>query len=308
MSFKNRRVLITGADGFVGHFLTARLIADGAIVSVIDRMAPKSKRSVDQMIGDLRDKAFVRSSVRRCRPEFVFHLAATKDRSPEIPDFYKAIEVNLLGTLNLLSALKSIRQLRSAIVMGTAEEYGHNQCPFKENMREMPVSSYSFSKACMTQLCGTLSRLHRIPVTVIRPTLAYGPGQDTNMFLPSLITELLNRRPFSMTLGAQTRDYIYVTDLVDALIRASLAKGHKGAVFNIGSGKPVKLARLASMAAGLLGKNDLVKLGKKAYRAGEIMEYYVDNSKAKKKFGWSPQVNLKEGLIKTVNYYKEISK
>jgi UDP-glucose 4-epimerase len=305
LTFRDKKVLVTGGSGFVGGHLTGQLVAAGAEISVIDRASSKTGSAVHEMIGDLRDKAFVEEAVGVCRPEFVFHLAATKDRSSEIAEFYHAIEVNLLGTLNLLTSLSVVDGLRACIVVGTAEEYGHNKCPFREDMREMPVSSYSFSKLCVTQLCATLSRLHHIPVTVIRPTLAYGPGQDTSMFLPSLITALIKNNPFPMTRGEQTRDYIYVTDLLDALIQAALAEPHQGSIFNVGSGKPVTVAEVAAIVSGILGNKDLIKLGAREYRPGEIMEYAVDNTKARETFGWSPKVDFRDGLLRTVNYYRE---
>jgi len=303
--FKDKRILVTGAHGFIGNYLVDQLIASGAKVGVIDRVPSRNKKPAKEMIGDLKDKAFMERAIKTSRPEFVFHLAATKDRSSKISAFYQAIEENLLGTLNLLAVLKSARQLRSVIVVGTAEEYGNNTCPYREEMRGMPVSSYSFSKLCVTQLCESLSKLHQIPITVIRPTLAYGPGQDKDMFLPALIMALLKKKPFPMTKGDQTRDYVYVTDLINALIKASLCRHHGGSVFNVGSGQPIKIKALAEMVAKLSGNKQMIKFGAKAYRSSEIMEYYTDNLKAKKEFGWTPKVGLKDGLRKTIEYYKK---
>ena len=117
---------------------------------------------------------------------------------------------------------------------------------------------------------------------------------------------LIEGKPFPMTLGEQTRDYIYVTDIVEALMRAAWVEP-KGSIFNIGSQEPIKVAALAEMISRLLGNRNLIRLGEKAYRPGEVMEYFVDTSKAKQVLGWTPQVGLKEGLERTIEYYKKMA-
>jgi len=147
-------------------------------------------------------------------------------------------------------------------------------------------------------------RLYDLPVTVIRPTLAYGPGQGTDMFLPALITSLLNNKPFAMTAGEQTRDFVYVDDVVDSLLLASENARAKGQVINIGSGIPLKLADIAKKIETMTGRKNLINLGGKPYRKKEIMDYYVDLKKAKRILGWNAKTSLDEGLNKTIAYYR----
>jgi len=120
------------------------------------------------------------------------------------------------------------------------------------------------------------------------------------MFLPSLIRSLAEGREFVMTAGEQTRDFVYITDLVDAMIRASGAEGVAGEVINIGSGSPVKLLDLVGMVETLLDRPDLVRVGGRDYRADEIMDYRVDTSKAKRLIGWQAKTGLDEGVRLTI--------
>ena len=148
--------------------------------------------------------------------------------------------------------------------------------------------------------------LYNFPVIIIRPTIAYGPGQETDMFVPSLITSLLDDKPFNMTLGDQTRDFVYVDDIVDSLILAAKNPQAKGQIINIGSGIPIKIADLAKKIETMIGKKGLVNLGGKPYRKNEIMDYYVDLKKAKDILGWNAKTSLEEGLKKTIAYYQDV--
>ncbi|NLW34545.1 MAG: NAD-dependent epimerase/dehydratase family protein, partial [Syntrophorhabdus aromaticivorans] len=145
--------------------------------------------------------------------------------------------------------------------------------------------------------------LYRLPVVVLRPTLAYGPGQGTDMFMPSLIRSLVEERSFVMTPGEQTRDFLYITDLVDALIKTSVAQGVQGEIINIGSGTPVRLLDLVAMVEGMLDKKGLVRIGGRDYRPDEIMDYHVDTSKVKRLIGWEPRISLEEGIKLTIESF-----
>ncbi len=298
---EGKRVLVTGARGFIGRSLVDTLIAEKAAVTALDMAVPDGGAvGLTLCTGDIGDRAFVEECVGGCKPDVVFHLAAFKERSSDVDDFYKAVGVNVIGSLNLFSALIKQGGVASVVVLGTAEEYGKNESPFTESMREAPVTAYSYSKLCVTNLSGMFHGLYGLPVVVLRPTLAYGPGQETGMFLPSLIRSLMEGREFVMTAGQQTRDFVYITDLVDAMIRASRAKGAAGEVMNIGGGSAVRLLELVGMVERLLDRRGLVRVGGRDYRPDEIMDYRVDTSKAKSLMGWQPKVALEEGVRRTI--------
>lgn len=301
---ENRRVLVTGATGFIGGYLCKALTDLGAQVCGTGNSEQKSNLGFEFFRGDITDLAFVEYCVRTARPEFVFHLAATKSRTPDVASCHRALHVNLLGSLNLLQALAGEKKVKRVVVVGTAEEYGDKRIPFKEEARESPTSPYSFSKLCVTHLSEMFFRLYRLPVVVMRPTLAYGPGQPNDMFLPALIESLVADRSFPMSAGRQTRDYVFISDIVDGLLRAALADSAPGHIFNLGSGESIELAKLANMVEKMLGKKKLVKLGAIDYRQGEILSYAVDTSRAKAVLGWSPQVSLEKGLGITISHFR----
>jgi len=301
-------ILITGASGFIGRHLIQNISPDTANIHTIGREKATFPRPVHQHNGDIVDAQFVKRCIRETEPDHIFHLAAFKERDDSIQAFYTSVETNLIGTLNLFSAAKDVVSVKSIVTLGTAEEYGKNIPPFNEKLRECPVTPYSFSKLCVSQMGELFFHLYNLPVIILRPTLAYGPGQGTDMFLPSLITSLLENKPFDMTLGEQTRDFVYVTDLVEAMILASGNTNAHGQIINIGSGVPIKIADIAQTIEKIIGKRGLVNLGGKSYRKNEVMDYYIDPKKAEHLLGWKAKTSLEEGLNRTIAYYKGVKK
>jgi UDP-glucose 4-epimerase len=171
-------------------------------------------------------------------------------------------------------------------------------------MREAPVSAYSFSKQCATHLSQMMHASFGLPVVVVRPSLAYGPGQHSDMFLPALIDSLLRGAPFAMTRGEQTRDYVYVGDLVEALLRAGVGPGIDGEIINIGSGQATRIADLVQRVEALLDAPGLVQLGVLDYRTGEAMAYSFDVGKAHSALGWLPQTSIDDGLRSTIAWLR----
>jgi UDP-glucose 4-epimerase len=302
--FSRKRVFITGGSGFIAAHLIKALRNFGSQIFIFDRVPRDDiRKETAQFIGDLNNYPFLERSLIQSDPDIIFHLAAAKDRSLKREDFENSIDVNIKGAVNLFDAASRLKNLSRLVVLGTAEEYGDNPCPFKEEMPERPVSSYSYTKMCISRLCQMLYKSRGTPFVVARPTLAFGPGQATDMFLPALISSLANKREFVMTRGEQTRDYIYIDDLVEGLINAAYFEAAVGEIINLGSGTPLRIKDIAEEVAMLLVAPDLLKIGQLAYRPGEIMEYYVDYSKASGLLQWSPKTDFRSGLQKTISYY-----
>ena len=305
-SFHNVPVLVTGPTGFIGYHLLEALISLGARPSVLSRRKSPSLSDEFCLIGDVTDRSYVLEAVSAVCPSYVFHLAANKNRCIDSEAFRTSFEQNLLGTLNLVEACEKLPSLKSFVAIGTCEEYGDSDGPYHENMREAPVSAYSCSKSAVTNLLQTYWRVKAFPVTILRPSLAYGPMQKDDMFLPCLIQALLKGERFPMSSGCQTRDFIYVEDLINAILAAACCQDARGEIINVCSGAPVRIKDLATMVADLVGKDTLklLEIGKIENRPGEIMDYRPDNVKARKLLGWHPKVQLFDGLNRTIDFYR----
>lgn len=304
--YNKKTVLVTGASGFVGRNLLVSLLGEGAEVSIVSRLPASNLDVSKQYIGNISDKQFINNVVQDCNPQIIFHLAGVRNRMLDRAAFDSAIEVNLAGTLNVLFASMDLPHLERIVVLGSGEEYGRNQTPYSEAMRESPISAYSFSKQCATHLAQLMYVSFGIPVVIIRPSIVYGPFQQIDMFLPALIQSLLRGEVFKMTSGVQTRDYVYVMDLVDALLSAGVGSKINGEIVNIGSGAAVKIMHLAERVESMLGVTQLVQRGALDYRASEPLDYSFDIKKAYRLLNWKPRTCLADGLQQTINYFKSL--
>jgi UDP-glucose 4-epimerase len=304
--YKNKRIIITGGSGFIGRKLSEKLASLSSYVYNLDLSAPLfcENSNVRFYQVDLTNKEDVFSAVKSIEPEIVFHLAANISRASEFDTIYRMININLVGTANLFNCLKYATSLQSVIVAGTAEEYGINKVPFGENLRENPTTPYSFSKVCVSHLSRLAYSLYGIPTVVLRATLAYGPGQGEVMLIPSLIKSLLRNEKFLMTDGEQTRDFLFVDDLIEAYFLAGVSDSVAGEIFNIGFGKSYKIKDIATKIGEILGKKHLLSFGSISYRKTEVMDYQIDFSKARKILHWTPKVDIDEGLRLTVEGFK----
>lgn len=301
---KKEKVLITGSAGFIGVNLIETLIKKNFIIAAMDRCPRKNSDGLTEYIGDITDYNFVEKSIKDFNPNIVFHLAGFKERTSNVEDVLNSLNVNLLGTLNLYQALLKATELKSIITLGTTDEYGDSLPPYNEELKELPVSAYGFSKLCATKLSEFFFRNFKLPVTVLRPTIAYGPHQGLEMFIPSLINTLVNDKIYKMTAGEQTRDFIYISDLISAMLIASESSAYSGQVFNIGSGEVIKIKDVAQLIAKHLNKASLLKIGSIEYRKREIMHYHTNIEKAIDKMNWNPKIGFNQGLALTIDHYK----
>jgi nucleoside-diphosphate-sugar epimerase len=300
-TLRGARALVTGAAGFIGRHAVAALREAGADVFALARLAGVVAPPERTLLADITDAAAVDAAVAEAAPAFVLHLAGRKDRTSAVEDFGPLLTANAVGTCNVLAASAKVPGLRSFVTLGTAEEYGNQPCPFRESMREQPASAYSLSKTAVSHALRAAYRLHGVPAVELRPTLAYGPGQPPDLFLPALIKALAEGRHFPMSPGEQTRDFVFITDLIEAILAALVTPEAAGRVINIGSGEPVTLAELARKVERLMGLEGLVGFGEVPYRTGEVMDYWVDPSLARDLLGWTAHVGLDEGLRITID-------
>ncbi len=309
LPIRDSRVLVTGAGGFIGFHLTRRLLAEGAEVHIIHLESEESVRleqikgQVHSHVADLRDLEALVRIVRDIRPQKIFHLAAevNADRSPEL--LPQMMAVNFQGTVNILSALEKV-PYDCFVNTGTCEEYGVNPAPFVETQRERPVSPYSFSKVAATHYCQMLNRTEGWPIITLRPFLTYGPYQTGSMLIPALIRHCLGNDELPMTEGEQTREFNYVSDIVQGYLTASTTEAAVGEVINLGNGIEYKIKNVVEMVIKACGSKTKPQLGTIPYRTGEAMRFYCSARKARDLLDWQSEVSLEEGLANTVEWNK----
>lgn len=299
------KILITGAAGFIGSNLINTLLKQECEIAVINRSDNPNFKNIKKYIGDICEYSFIEKSILDFQPNKVFHLAGYKNRSSKIEELSSSLKVNLMGTLNLYQALTKVSTVESIIALGTTDEYGIQNSSFIETSIENPTSPYGFSKLCGTQLAKFFNKNFNLPVVVLRPTIAYGPFQANDMFIPSLINTLIVNKGFKMTEGNQLRDFIYISDLVEAMLLISENQNCNGEIFNVGFGESLMLKDVASTIASDLNKEHLLKLGSIPYRQNEVMKYATCIDKFCKKTGWIPKVSFKKGIELTVKHYKD---
>ena len=310
----NKRVLVTGATGFIGSHLVRRLLEEGAEVHAFIRKDSRTFRIDDvarRLIiwhGDLTNESSVISCIKNTRPQIVFHLATYRNVERDLKLFPSMIDINIKGTVNLIKAILEEKiSLECFINTGTCEEYGNAQVPFQEDMREIPVSPYSASKVAVTYFCQMMHNTMNLPIMTLRPFLAYGPQQAADMFIPSLIYHCLIRKDFPMTAGDQTREFNYVDDIVEAYILAAGCQKAMGEIVNIGNSMEYKIKDVAKKIVAMMGHPIRLLIGALPKRAGETEHFFCSNEKARRLLGWEPKTLLDAGLSKTIEWYRHNS-
>lgn len=310
-------VLVTGGTGFVGSHLVRRLVHDGLSVHLLVR--PRSSywriediaSKVTLWHGELTDIASIQRCIAGARPATVFHLgASTAGRrwTNDMRVVESSIDVNLKGTLNLVKALHDADfPMKRIIRTGSLLEYGAGPVPYDEEQREYPSSPYAVSQVAATMLLQSLtfSKLNLPPIVTLRLGPVYGPAGPSEFFIASLIMHCLEGREFNMTAGAQKRDFVYVSDVVDACIKASAAEAAIGEIINIGGGKVYRLREVGEMIVSKMATTSRLNFGDLNERIGDAGDAYCNNAKAKKLLGWSPMTSLADGLDQTIAWYAE---
>tara|TARA_Y100000034_G_C6901367_1_gene416983 strand:- start:1142 stop:2086 length:945 start_codon:yes stop_codon:yes gene_type:complete len=305
--YKDKRVLVTGGGGFIGSHLVKKLISLKAKTSVLVRKTSDLWRLEDVIdeIKVIRTDFENTKELREVNPEIVFNLMAdtNHERDPEI--FEEIINNNYSNTVRLIRGLEDC-DLDLFVQVGTCEEYGDGKVPFNENQKEIPVSPYSLSKVFGSHLVRYLNKIEGFPIVGVRPFLTYGPMQVNDMLIPSTIRSLFKEEKLNTTKMEQTRDLIYVDDVVSGFLKVGASENVRGEIINIGSGKETSIKEVVETICKLTGRNvdDFVVMDK-PYRKGEAMHFYCSNEKAKRLLDWEPETSLGDGLKKTVDWYRD---
>ena len=318
MDLKGRRVLVTGADGFIGSHLVERLVGEGADVRAfclynsqgswgwLDQSAPEVRSAIDVRLGDIRDARFVEAACEKI--DVVFHLAALI----AIPYSYIApesfVDTNVRGTLNMLEACRRHGVARM-LHTSTSEVYGTPaELPIRETHPLVAQSPYAATKVAADQLALSYQRSFGVPVVVLRPFNTYGPRQSTRAVLPTILIQLLQGKE-EVELGRldTRRDLTFVSDTVDGFIRAAQRDGIDGESIQLGTGQAVSIGELFAAACRAVGVEARVKSDPRRMRpdASEVLVLLSDPAYARQRLGWQPTVTLDEGMKRTAAWLRQ---
>jgi nucleoside-diphosphate-sugar epimerase len=289
------RVLVTGGAGFIGSHLVRRLLESGADVAATVRPGSDLWR-----LDGVLDWIEVASSIGPLpSADVVYHLAAAGVH-PDT-DAATVVETNVLGTLRVIEHAQASGAGRF-VYCGSCFEYGPGM-GLSEDAPLRPVSEYGASKAAGSLLALAAGTAHSLPVTVVRPFTAYGPHEAAHRLVPSVIVDALDGGPIRVTSGGQSRDFVYVTDVVEGLVAATDPRA-VGAVLNLCTGKATTVGDLASQVAALVGGVEVLA-GAVPDRAVEFPVLSGDPSRAADVLGWRAQTPLEDGLRRSIAWFEE---
>lgn len=315
MQWKGRRVLVTGAGGFIGSHLAERLVEKGAVVRGLVHYNALGTRGwldrsplVEEMevvSGDIAD----RDSVARALTgvETVFHLASliAIPYSYEAPDSY--VRVNVGGILNVLQVARE-REIERVVHTSTSEVYGTaRSCPIDEDHPLQAQSPYSASKIGADKVAESFHLSYGTPVVTVRPFNTYGPRQSTRAVVPTIITQCLTGGVVRLGNLSPTRDLNFVADTVEGFVLAAESAAAVGRTINLGSGRETSIGDLAALLGRLCGVEPTIEVEERRARVegSEVERLLADASLAREILGWQPQIGLEEGLERTVAWFRE---
>lgn len=317
MYLKSKKILVTGADGFIGSHLVERLMDENCKIKAfvyynsfnswgwLDTFPKDKLKNIEIFAGDIRDPSGVRIAIKDV--DIVFHLAALIGIpfSYHSPDSY--VDTNIKGTLNVFQACREY-DIERVLITSTSEVYGTAQyVPINEKHPLQGQSPYSASKIGADRIAESFYCSFATPVIIARPFNTYGPRQSARAILPTIITQLLNGNK-EIYLGSlhPTRDLNYVSDICDGFIAIAKCDATVGKEINIGSGTEISIGDLANLTIELIGSNAKIvsQDARKRPDRSEVERLVCDNGLMKKLTGWSPKISLREGLLKTIDWFK----
>ena len=295
-SIDNKRVLVTGGMGYLGSFLVESLRQRGADVYDISIEAEHDEKHFPTNICNFDELDAV---VQKIQPDICYHLAASINRDRDFVIFDNMLEVNVKGTSNLLKALEKT-MCKQFIFTSTSEIYGNNESPFHEGQLPMPVSPYSLTKVMAENLIRTFGKQYNLDYTIVRLFNFFGENMSEGFFITQMVNTLKRGEDFLMTKGEQTRDFLYVKDVVLALTLVADNPLALNDTFNVCSGKGSSIASLAQYVNKKIEGNSKVNLGAIPYRENEVWEMIGSAKKIKEKLGFTAQYSIEDGLEKLI--------
>jgi len=305
-SFEEKEVAVTGGAGFIGSNLCRKLLEQGAKVTVFDNLYSGKLKFIEDLMdkglnfvqADIRDPAALEKATKNS--EVIFHLAAQTSVPFSMEKPEEDCEINVVGTLNVLEAA---RKAGARVVFSSScAVYGNPERPTPETHPTNPIAFYGLSKLLGENCCRFYQQIYGLEVVILRIFNVYGP--DCHGVIYDFLKKL-QKTPNKLEVlgtGRQSRDFVYISDMVNFLLEAATSPAAPGEAFNVGTGTTISVSELAEMIIEILGLKDVEVYfkGGQAWE-GDMDITLADNSKALNKLQWRPQVSVKEGLKKLIS-------
>jgi dTDP-glucose 4,6-dehydratase len=314
MNWNGIQVLVTGAGGFIASHLIERLVKEGAQVRAFIRYNSRNDvgmlrlastevfSALEIVQGDLRDVEAVRKAVKGV--DTVFHLGALIAIPYSYVNPREVIDVNIMGTLNVLMAARDAT-VRRVVHTSTSEVYGTAQyTPIDEKHPLQGQSPYSASKIGADKIAESFYRSFDVPVVTLRPFNTYGPRQSARAVIPTIITQALTRDQVKLGSLDPMRDFTYAADTANGFVRVAEAENVLGEDINLGNDNTIRIGDLAEKIFNIIGKTPKIVADQQRVRPGksEVMKLWASNQKARERIGWEPLISLDEGLKRTIEW------
>lgn len=310
------KILITGGAGFIGSHIADALIMKNHEVRILDDFSTGSRNNIkhiesrlEVIEGSITDREVVEKAVKGI--DFLFHQAAQVSVAESMKNPVKTWDTNIKGTKLLLNAAVT-NKVKKVVIASSAAVYGNDgQLPKKEDMKPNPVSPYGNSKLMNEYIAENYHKQHGLRAICLRYFNVYGPRQSPKSEYAGVISKFIERmlrkeRPVIYGDGEQTRDFVYVADVVKANILAMESEKVNSGVFNIATGRQTSIRELVKTINEILG-TDIVPTYQPE-RPGDIRYSFADITKARRKLGYKPEYDLKKGLEKTIEWFKSVEK
>jgi len=305
---KDKKILVTGGAGFIGSEVVRQITNSGGKIIVYDNFSSGKRKylknipNIKIIKGDIKNKSLLEKLIRKC--EYVINLAAL----PFIPDSYnfpqQFFDVNTNGTLNVILAAMKNPKIKNFVHISTSEVYGTaKKIPMNEDHPTLPHSTYAVSKLAADRAVFTIHKEHDFPAVIIRPFNSFGPRITQPYIIPEIISQFKKgNKEINLGNVNSARDFTFVTDTANGIIKALFADKAIGETINLGSGRSYKIKEIVKIIATIMNKKYKIKSDKERVRPFDVDRLECDNRKAKKLLNWKISTSFKEGLEETIKW------
>ena len=309
-NLKNKEILVTGGCGFIGSEIVKQLSLAGANVTIIDNLSSGKEKYIQGLsnvkltTADLLDDHAIESVVKD--KEYVINNAAL----PFIPDSYhlpkKFFDVNVNATISMALAVIKEKKVKRFVHISSSEIYGTAKyIPMDENHHTIPQSTYAVSKLAGERVVFTMHKEHNLPAVIIRPFNSFGPNITQPYIIPEIIRQMNKSDVIKLGNLNAKRDLTYVTDTARGIILSLVKEGVIGEVINVGSQRSYSIKDLVGLISEIMGKKVSIEVDPSRFRPYDVDTLICNYERATKLLGWKPEITVKEGLEKTIEWAKK---